>query len=718
MVDEPENESAEEQSINHAWADFLRAQDEGQLLDRDAFLQQHPEIAGELQELLRAVDQFENYTDILQDAEASENTTNIDPSEQTLPHISAVSELQNRKAWLESDGKSIKLPCKFGNYVLEKLLGKGGMGVVYQAMEESLQRRVAIKMIRAGHLADEREVQRFYAEARSVARLDHPNIVTVYQCGECDHHHYFTMDLVNGTDLAKRLKEGVLDNKEAAQIVATVAKAIAYAHKKGVVHRDLKPANVLIDLDGNIVVTDFGLAKIMHHDSGLTKSGAALGTPSYMAPEQAAGKSDDHSELVDVYSLGAVLFACLVGRPPFQGATPLNTILDVIHRPPPQVRQLNPNVHRDLETICDKCLQKTPERRYQSASELAEDLERFVDGRPILAKPLSLLQKSTYWLAGIPIVSALTGFRGHTEKSHHWVQRGLIFGLLLTVCCIVWGPVVQRWWRDSHLPRNLAIGAGTVDGTYYAMATSLASTFPEGSEIQVIATEGSEDNRSRLMDGTIELGLVQADAIRDKSIALVAPLFFETVHVLIKPQSNIAALTDLRGKKVLLGPKNSGMNRIARRLLADCNIPISEIDAVNMDWFSDDLPEDLDAAIVVIRTGHQKINEALAAGDLEFLPITDAIDLSLEEPTFRVARIRAEDYPAARLNEPVQTLATAAFLATRADASAMLVQSVLRSLYEPQRDDIIPLRSATHWLNAFYHPMARDYFEKKLQEVD
>ncbi|MBM3966182.1 MAG: serine/threonine protein kinase, partial [Planctomycetes bacterium] len=233
------------------------------------------------------------------------------------------------------DNTHASLPCRFGEYLLERVLGRGGMGVVYLANQVQLHRRVAIKMIRSGALASDEEVARFYSEARSVAKLDHPNIVTVYHCGESDGHHFFSMDYIPGTDLAKIVSSGPIDPKRAVRYVRDVARAIDYAHEHQVVHRDLKPANVLLDEEDEVYLTDFGLAKQMGRDEGLTATGATLGTPSYMSPEQAAGKSEDQSVATDVYAMGAILFALLTGKPPFQAASVLQTMMQVMHKPAP-----------------------------------------------------------------------------------------------------------------------------------------------------------------------------------------------------------------------------------------------------------------------------------------------------------------------------------------------------------------------------------------------
>ena len=251
----------------------------------------------------------------------------------------------------------------FGDYELIEEIARGGMGVVYKARQVSLNRVVALKMILAGQLAGKDDVKRFHAEAEAAANLDHPGIVPIYEIGEHEGKHYFSMAYVDGGSLAGLLKDGPLPPRVAAEYTQKIAAAIAFAHERGVIHRDLKPGNVLLDRNGEPKITDFGLAKHVKGESQLTTTGQILGTPSYMPPEQAAGDIGAIGPAADIYSLGAVLYALLTGRPPFQSDSPLDTLLQVREREPIGPRQLNPKVPADLETVCLKCLEKVPGRR-------------------------------------------------------------------------------------------------------------------------------------------------------------------------------------------------------------------------------------------------------------------------------------------------------------------------------------------------------------------
>jgi len=318
----------------------------------------------------------------------------------------------------------------FGDYELLGELGRGGMGVVYKARQRSLDRIVALKMITAGRLASSAEVQRFRTEARLAAQLDHVGIVPVHAVGEHEGQHFYSIAFIEGASVQDLIASGtVLNGRDAADLVRPVAEAIHYAHTHGVIHRDLKPANILLapshrddalrlpnpdDRPVEPKITDFGLGKMTKGGSELTGSGQIVGTPSYMSPEQASARAHEVGPLSDVYSLGALLYCLLVGRPPFRAASPLETLKQVVEDSPVPLRRVNSAIPRDLETICHKCLEKNPQRRYASAWELADDLRRFRNGEPIAARPASAVEKAAKWIrrhparAGLLLASLLT----------------------------------------------------------------------------------------------------------------------------------------------------------------------------------------------------------------------------------------------------------------------------------------------------------------------
>jgi serine/threonine-protein kinase len=312
-------------------------------------------------------------------------------------------------------------------YELETLLGRGGMGVVYKARHLRLNRTVALKMLLAGAYAAPHELARFQREAEAVAGLRHANIVQVYDVGDHEGRPYFTMEFVEGGSLAQKLAGIPQPARQAAALAATLADAVQVAHQGGIIHRDLKPANVLLTADGSPKITDFGLARHLDGEAGPTQSGVPLGTPSYMAPEQAGGKARAIGPATDTYALGAILYELLTGRPPFRGETAAETVLQVIYQDPASPSQLNAKVPRDLETICLKCLQKEPEHRYPSAAALADDLKRFLDGRPIQARPLGWGGRLWRWgrrnSAAAALLATALAFVGLAVGGGLWLER-------------------------------------------------------------------------------------------------------------------------------------------------------------------------------------------------------------------------------------------------------------------------------------------------------
>jgi serine/threonine-protein kinase len=289
---------------------------------------------------------------------------------------------------------AVKFHC-FGDYDLLEEIARGGMGVVFRARQISLNRVVALKFIHPGRLNSAEAMRRFQLEARSAARLEHPHIVPIYEVGEEAGHPFFTMPLMTGGTLAGEiagLKSGI-SNQRAARLVARIARAVHYAHERGVVHRDLKPGNILLDGQGEPHLTDFGLAKLLTDGQSPTQSATVLGTPHYMAPEHASSEAPEPRATTDVYGLGAILYELLTGRPPFVGDSPVAILQRVVQDEPEPLRWLNKAVERDLESICLQCLRKLPAARYPSAAALADDLENWLAGRPVEARPVGAIER-------------------------------------------------------------------------------------------------------------------------------------------------------------------------------------------------------------------------------------------------------------------------------------------------------------------------------------
>jgi tRNA A-37 threonylcarbamoyl transferase component Bud32 len=418
-MNEPTISSAgQQQRLHELIAAYLEAEQDGQAPEPEVWLRQHPEHAADLRQFMADHLRLRQLgTPLSPSGLANAATETIPPSAEG-------------KACTES-GVKVRY---FGDYELLQEIARGGMGVVFKARQLSLNRLAALKMILAGQLASADDLARFRREAEAAANLDHPNIVPIYEVGEHEGQQFFSMKLVEGSSLAERLAQGDKAHgwqsvgsrdvqRRAAVLLARVARAVHHAHQRGILHRDLKPGNILLDSQGEPWVTDFGLAKRVQGDAGLTQSGAIIGTPSYMAPEQAAARND-LSVAADVYSLGAILYELLTGRPPFQAATPLDTILQLVDREPDPPRKLNAQIDRDPETICLKCLQKDPLQRYESAAALADDLERFLKDEPIAARPVGGVARAWRWCRRNP------GIAGTTTAAAVALLTGTVVSLL------------------------------------------------------------------------------------------------------------------------------------------------------------------------------------------------------------------------------------------------------------------------------------------------
>ncbi len=407
-----------DQRLGEVLAAYLEAADAGWAPNADEFIRRYPDLGAELQAFFANQDHLTELAVPALDATPAPGGR----GSRTLGDTPPLTDGATLGLDEHSPGENVDPAKFFGDYELLLELARGGMGVVYKARQQSLNRLVALKMILSGRLASIDDVQRFRNEATAAAGMDHPNIVPIYEVNEKNGQHYFSMKLIEGTNLSLDMAKLGKEPRRAAQLLATVARAIHYAHQRGILHRDLKPANILIDKDGQPHLTDFGLAKRLEGDSALTQSGAILGTPSYMAPEQAASKKKVLTTATDVYSLGAILYELLTGRPPVQGETVVGTLLQVRDGNVEPPRKLNPRVDRDLEMICLKCLQKEPQQRYGSADQLADDLERWLRFEPISARPAGTVERTIKWTrrrpaAAAAILLALAGLAYGTRAS-------------------------------------------------------------------------------------------------------------------------------------------------------------------------------------------------------------------------------------------------------------------------------------------------------------
>lgn len=793
--------------LDEAFAAYLRACDEGRLSSREEFLSQFPEIAEQLSELMQLADSLDEFVAAksdapsgsqpvhtlapaalaIQDPEDGPDTAGDQPNRSVdaipapadpCPNHTDGRSLSLSSSRTDADAETLQwtpsgsdevltlpvsnrkqgdpgptLPYDLGDYRLLKILGRGGMGVVYLAEQKGLGRRVAVKMIRSGILASDAEVRRFVMEARAAAALEHPNIVSVFQSGYLEGHYYFSMEYVPGVDLAKLIQQAPLDPRVAARYVRDVARAIHHAHRRGVLHRDLKPANVLITPDDEVRVTDFGLAKQIDTDSSVTGSGAAVGTPNYMAPEQASGLSDRVRVQSDVYSLGALLFAAITGQAPFCGENVMQTLMQVIHQPAPTLRSLAPDAPEDLETIVGKCLEKSPDDRYRSAAELAEELDAFLDERPIRARPRPWRTRLWHWLQQVPVIAALLGRRVVEPSIQHRRFQAVILSLLVMIPLLIATTVAIQHYVSQRMPAVVRIAGGLESGAYedfsLALSRRLASTVDV--DTAVLPSGGSLDNRDQLLNGDVHLAPMQAGAMGNDKLCVVAPLFFEAVHVLVRHDSPITQIEQISGHPVAVGPAGSGSRLATEMVLHSLGLPpettprrviawpellasppgSAASDPTNTLSGADAIPE-----IAIICIGRRsRLVQLLLSGKTpdagqgpnaaavtthrwRLLPIGPAIQIALQHPILRPMTIEADDYPATGLPpEGVATVGTTAFLVTRWNAPDTLVTATLEALYQPPLNvpGLIPRDVAGEWQGQGlgFHPAARRYFDQR-----
>lgn len=793
--------------LDAAFAEYLRACDEGREVSREAFLSRFPDMADRLAELMQIADSLGNFvgiadgsTDSASDLPASVNrprngnedlsphkpgaaavrsgnkpngndhsqspsTSVVRDAETLLWPASAISDDLTEKGdqWLtlpavrEEGQAGPSLPYDLGDYRLLSVLGRGGMGVVYLAEQKGLGRRVAVKMIRSGILASEAEVRRFSMEAKAAAALEHRNIVSVYQSGYLDGHYYFSMEYVPGVDLAKMIEKAPLEPRVAARYVRDVARAIDHAHRRGVLHRDLKPANVLITPEDEVRVTDFGLAKQIDTDSSVTGSGTAIGTPSYMAPEQASGHSDRVKVQSDVYALGAILFAAVSGRAPFGGEGVMQTLMQVIHQPAPSLKSLVPDVPDDLDTIVAKCLEKLPEDRYRTATALAEELDAFLDERPIKARPRPLVTRVRNWLEQVPLIAAVLGRRVIEPSPHHRRFQAAMLSLLIIVPMLAIGAVSLSRYVNQQIPATVRIAGGLEGGVYDDFSHSLAEQLETICEVEteVVSSSGSLDNRNRLSAGEVHLAPMQAGAMGSDDLCVVAPLFFEAIHVLVRAESPVTHVNQIGGNEVAVGPTGSGSRLATEMLLESLGFPPSTTPRRVLAWpelvasgypelsaevINDQITDNKASAaetgkspaattvltqanspqIAIICIGKKsRLVQSLVTGvdgkpaKWRLLNLPSAIEISLQHPILRPMGISPDDYPAANLpTEGISTVGTTAFLAATWRTPDRLVTAALEAIYKSPEDfpGLISRDRATEWQGLGFHPAARRYF--------
>lgn len=683
--------SDRELQISKLLAEYFQREDSGQTISREEFLKEHPEFANDLDLLL----QMGEIVQGLAGAGVSDSLETVD-DETELP----ISQK-------EMEG------FQLGDYSLLEVLGEGAMGIVYRAHQKAMKRDVAIKMIRSGQFAFDREITRFYTEAQAAGAADHPNVITVYELGAKDGHHFYAMQLIDGENLATFYRERELSAVRIAEILRDVSRGVHAAHQHDVLHRDLKPSNIIIrESDGVAIVMDFGLAKQMMNNSGATRTGDTVGTPSYMSPEQARADESAMGPATDVYSIGAILYELITGRPPFRAQSSASTVVQLLHQDVVLPSSLIKNVNPDLEAICCKCLEKNPARRYVSANDLADEFQRVVDQEPVLAQRPTRRKKVVRWLRNMPVVGKLCGNPFPQSTRTHVAAMGTTFVLLLLAAILL---VVMQARRQSHIPIKPLLGTGVPNHFYDQVGRSLAERLGNnhGVSAHTRVSNGSEENIQLLLDDSIQTGIAQREVISSsEGVSIIAPLYADKIHIVIRRDGAIHSLKDLEYSRVSLGTVGSGMRITSKRLLQVLNLNINSLENNEL-HFDALLTEDLlDAAIVTTRTENSVLQGILADEQFDLLRVSPQEIGKLTQIGYHRDQIQLPN------GERVETVGTMAFLICREDASSAWVEMLLLGLYDSDggesvatRLNLLPRHLAAQYPVKF-HSAAKKYFQQ------
>ena len=480
----------------------------------------------------------------------------------------------------------VKMLGDFGDYQLLEEIGRGGQGVVYRAHQKSLNRTVALKVIGLGPWTTEAHLKRCHCEAEAAASLEHPCIVPIYEVGECDGSCYFSMKFVDGGQLDEVVKREPIPIRRAVELIAKVARTVHYAHEHGILHRDIKPGNILLDVNSEPHLTDFGLARLVEAESTVTGTLEVMGTPSYMAPEQAAGEHTKLSRAIDVYGLGAVLYQLLTGHPPFAGGTTYETIRLLLSTEPRQPRLWNRNVDREVSTICLKCLEKDPKRRYSSAVALAEDLEHWLKHEPIQAKRSGFFTHARKWVQRNPAIAALIASLAALAAAMGWnVWEGVLVSRSVTN-----GIAVLPFENLSHDPDN-AYFANGIQGEILTRLASIADL----KVISRISTQQYQSNPRNLAEIAKQLGVAN---ILEGSVQKVADRVRVTVR-LINAQSDSQLWAETYDRKLIdvFGVESDIAKAIAESLQA-------KVSSQEQQLITAKPTQDPDAYVFYLRANH------------------------------------------------------------------------------------------------------------------
>ena len=747
LVENPEFEdepSEREIRISRLLAGFLKQEDEGTAASRERFLKENEDVAEDLQILLEMADMIQEMAGPVSGDELVLDSIGPSPDQGVSKPPSPVLEgnhgLEGRPGHGEDtptnqgDSVDFYLPGEsippvgrdssmpegftFGDYQLLEVIGQGGMGIVYRAHQAGINREVAVKMIRSDRFRFDKDLARFYKEAQTAGSTQHPNIVTVFDIGDVNGRHYFSMQLIEGADLAALNRENKLSSRRIAEILKDVANGIEAAHKHDILHRDLKPANVLVrESDGQAFVTDFGLAKQVENELELTQSGDTVGTPSYMAPEQARADESRMGPASDVYSIGAILYELLTGVPPFKSDSMASTVVEVLHREVIPPSHLNAKVNKYLEAICLKCLEKNPQSRYESAKELASDFQRVLDGRPVKAVTVGKSRKAIRWVCNVPFFARLSGNHFPNVRPAHRVVNHLLW--IIPVLLLGWFVLWQNV-RESYVPDSIRIGTGMKDQFYHQVGlelqNELVTHYDQPADIQT--TTGSLENVNLLNSGAIHIAIAQLEVLaNDNSIAKLTPLYADKVHVVVRKGLGIETLSDLEHRGISLGPPNSGMRITSERVLATLNIDYNSMQQTSKP-FQDMLTDSsIEAGIVTTRTENQVLRHLLNDARFKLIGLTIPQINALTQIGYHRDRISGEGLSQVEA-ELTSTVATMAFLVSNADAGEALVDRMLNALFEERDNGSIATRlnllsrtaASQHPID--FHPAALRFFEE------
>ena len=702
MASEAENERDREHAIDEAFADYLGLVDRGECPELETFLRQHADISDELRELISTASTVR----AMADGAASHRSSEMSGSHPTLPLESSITSMST---------ESEELAQAFGEYELKDELGRGGMGVVYKARQTSMNRDVALKMIINRGYSSEDSIRRFYQEAKAAGQLAHRNIVRAYTAGEHDGQHYFSMELIEGRNLRQIVahNDEQMPTKTIARYMKAIAEGVQFAHERGIVHRDLKPANVIVDDNDVPKIADFGLAKDLNpEDSFETASGSVVGTPSYMAPEQAASRRDQIGPRTDIYSLGAILYDLLTGQPPFKEDTPVGTLMLVINKEVDPPSDINPDCHRDLEAICMKCLEKKPSDRYGSSAELAEEFDRVLEGVPVHARQLTQLQRAKHWLRGLPMVAYASGRNpAYATKSQRRAQWAFLIVLFAGVAAFL----SRASLREGYDLQRIELGVGEADGEYERIGNLIRERLGLA-EQQIVNTAGSVASREKLLAHQLDLCIMQHNTMQSAEVSIVAPLFPEAILILVRKSSGIDSLLALNGRSIALGAPDSGVYATSSQLLQSLGIS-TNAESRERSWTELAKDVSLDGAIVTVSPRDKRLADLVRSGDFQILPLT-IDDLPGQ---FELHRFGQAEFPVGAGIGPngLVTGAAQAVLAVRRSAPDWLVSMCLERIYDQEgvalSGEAVPLEEAFAWSAAkSLHPSASAFFGARI----